>query len=173
MANVLAIKKKTPYGANFIMMFTSSMTTLLASSNQLPMRFPCSPDSVMAKPTKIANTIICSILALTIASNGLVGIILIITSESGGFSLASKVASPTGIPTPGWKIEANVNAKVSAIAVVNRYKPIDFKLKRPSFEGSANEQTPQTKETKTRGTISIFKALMKRLPPILNRPSTK
>ena len=64
-------------------------------------------------------------------------------------------------------------AKLIAIAVVIKYKPIAFPPMRPNFVVSCSEQTPQTRETKTKGTTSIRKLAINTCPIISRIPLTR
>ena len=76
-------------------------------------------------------------------------------------------------PSPGETSKAILIASVIAMAVVTIYKPTDLMPKRPNLLGSDKALVPQTEETKTYGTTSIFKLSMNIWPKVENIPSTK
>src|SRR5690554_3325379 len=77
------------------------------------------------------------------------------------------------MPTPGCHHVANISAKEIAILVVAKYSSSVLTLIRPKLLWSCSWQTPQTKETKTKGTTSNLRLERKTWPPKFNRPSTK
>ena len=76
-------------------------------------------------------------------------------------------------PTPGDTANANTIAPAIASAVVKINSPMDFRPIRPSVEMSFKEAVPQTKETNTNGTTSIFKVAKKICPPAWKILSTR
>tara|TARA_Y100000994_G_C15333170_1_gene293202 strand:+ start:211 stop:534 length:324 start_codon:yes stop_codon:yes gene_type:complete len=103
-----------------------------------------------------------SIFPSAIAATGLVGKILISTSFKEGAAVDSNaVGKARSIPIPGLNIKANVNATDIAIAVVKRYKDKVLRLIVPILEVEEIETTPQTREKKTKGTITNLNEAMK------------
>ena len=157
-ANNLASRQKIPKGAINISIITIFIITAFKSLKKLIILCPCSPAFVTAKPNKRANTIICKVAPLAMDSTGLLGNILISVCLRGGASLATNSeASARSIPTPGWTITAVNIAKLIAMAVVTRYKTTVFNATAPILELLPNEETPQIRDTKTRGTTSSFR----------------
>ena len=109
-----------------------------------------------------------------IAAIGFVGKIFIRTSFREGAAVDSNaVGKAKSIPIPGLKIRAKVSAIDMAIAVVNKYKDSVFKLIVPILEVEEIETTPQTREKKTRGTITSLREAINICPTISNKPSVK
>jgi hypothetical protein len=104
----------------------------------------------------------------------LLGNILTITSDRLGASLAWNVVSVVRFsPSPGETTKAILMASVMAIAVVTTYNPTDFAPSLPNLLGSDKVLVPQIRETKTRGTTSIFKLAINIWPRVENIPSTR
>ncbi len=84
-------------------------------------RLPLSPAMTMARPIRMAKTMICRMLPSAIAATGLVGIRLTTTSISDGAALTSTaLAASRPIPTPGCMIVPKTSPMVMATAVVAR-----------------------------------------------------
>jgi hypothetical protein len=64
-------------------------------------------------------------------------------------------------PEPGLKIEPTIKDKVTAMAVVDKYNDTVFKVMFPRLVILVRDEIPETREKKTKGTISSFNRLTK------------
>ena len=136
--------------------------TLFISSKEFLRESPADPKLLSAIPNKRENTMICSIFPSAIAAIGLVGKILISTSFKEGAAVDSNaVGKARSIPIPGLNIKAKVSATDIAIAVVKRYKDRVFRLIVPILEVDEIDTPPQTREKKTKGTITSLNEAIK------------
>ena len=122
------------------------------------------PVSSSVKLSAIPNTILMktmpSILFSTKAPNILFGKIRITVP----YKLESPVVGENESTSPSYperlKTQPNIRARLTAIPVVIRYRPMVFVAIEPSFTILLNEDIPETKEKKTNGTTtSISKFL--------------
>ena len=125
-----------------------------------------SPTETMPMPVNTDRTIICSILAFSMASMGLVGKISMMTFIRGGACLAAAFTPSPGrlSPAPGWKIIPSIMPRQMAKAVVPRYMITVLAPIRPIFLMSPSPATPSTREENTRGTMIILIMFIKMAP---------
>jgi hypothetical protein len=105
---------------------------------------------------------------------GLLGNILIIVCLRGGASLATNsVAIARSMPWPGLTNTAVKIANAIAIAVVAIYKITVLLATAPMRELLPSDETPQIRETKTKGTTNNFNKRTNICPTVSKIPLTK
>ena len=106
-----------------------------------------------------------SISPFAIAATGLLGMMLMMTSVSGGASRPENVASDcASIPDPIPALAAMKIAVATAMAVVIMYSKNALVPILPRSLMSPIPHTPQIKEKNTSGTTNIFSELTKSFP---------